>query len=425
MSNQTQRTIWFLNHYAGNLTLGMEYRHYYLARYLKRIGYNVAIISGSFHHLSTHRPDVKNHIAFKVYDDIEFAFIKTRPYKGNGVQRLLGMIDYTRGVNKYLPKLQDKFGSPDIVIGSSPHPFVHYNLQRIKKQYLCPVFFEVRDLWPQMLIELGFLHKYHPLSLFFYYLEHQAYKKSDRTISLWNTADEYMFKHGLKPNKYIYLPNGIDIDESNAIKFNLDHPLCQKVLELQKQGKFIVGYGGSHGHANAIMAVVDACVYLKSKNQNDVVFICVGDGPEKEKFIQYAQNNSVLNDNLYFYDYVTKDVVLGFYKLINVTYIGLVDLPLFKYGPTPNKLMDYFSMAKPIIYAIKSRFDPVKTANAGLSIKPCGTELANAIVSMKSLTSDELAQMGMNGRLYAERELSFDALARELSSHIEAVLSQK
>ena len=408
------KTIWILNHYAGNLALGMEYRHFYLARHLQRMGYRVGIIAGSFHHLSTQSPVVDDDCSVQEYDGIPYVFLKTRPYKGNGMARLLGMIDYLAGVYRHLPKIEQSLGRADIAIGSSPHPFVHFALQKIKRAFNIPVFFEVRDLWPQMLIELGSLGKWHPLSLFFYWVERQAHRKSDKTLSLWHSADEYMFAHGLPHDRYLYLPNGIELDEEKNLKPDDNHPLILDVQRLKAQGKFIVGYGGSHGHANALDCVIDACQRLGNEN---VVFICVGDGPERQKLIDRTKTLGL--SNLIFYPYVSKSVVLSFYRLIDVCYIGLIDLPLFKYGPTPNKLMDYFAMAKPIIFAINSRFDPVGQSHSGISIPPEGNALAQAILDMRQKKPDELVTMGKNGRAYAERELSFEALARKLARAID------
>ncbi len=412
-----QKTLWILNHYAGNLELGMEYRHFYLARHLKKLGWRVGIISGSFHHLYTTPPKVDGDLAVAEFDGIPYVFLKTRAYKGNGVSRLLGMLDYLFGIFRHLSDLEQILGRPDIALGSTPHPFVHFALQAIKKKFKVPVFFEVRDLWPQMLVELGSIGKYHPLSLFFYWLEREAFAKSDKTVSLWHSADEYMFAHGLSRDRYIYLPNGIELDEEKTLTPDNDHPLVSQVRKLKSEGVFVAGYGGSHGHANALDCVIGACERLKNEK---IVFFCVGDGPERERLMAEAQKREL--KNLHFHPYVSKSVILPFYRELDAAYIGLIDLPLFKYGPTPNKLMDYFSMGKPVIFAINSRFDPVREANAGISIRPKADELANALLEMKKKSMTEREAMGKNGRRYAERELSFEALALRLSGHMDEAI---
>ena len=136
-----------------------------------------------------------------------------------------------------------------------------------------------------------------------------------------------------------------------------NHPLLSALDKAKAEGKFIIGYGGSHGHANPLDQVIDACLELKERNITNVVVIMVGDGPNKEKAVNRARELSLTN--LIWQDPVSKDVIMAFYKKLDVAFIGLKDLPLFKYGPTPNKLMDYLAASKPIIYAINSSFDPV------------------------------------------------------------------
>ncbi len=46
--------IWIINEYAGSPYYGMEFRHYYLAKELIKLGYNVTIISATYSHLFSH-----------------------------------------------------------------------------------------------------------------------------------------------------------------------------------------------------------------------------------------------------------------------------------------------------------------------------------------------------------------------------------
>ena len=127
--------------------------------------------------------------------------------------------------------------------------------------------------------------------------------------------------------------------------------------------------------------------------------------------------------NLIWHDSVSKDVIMAFYKKLDVAFIGLRDLPLFKYGPTPNKFMDYLAAGKPIIYAINSSFDPVKEHNLGLSIRPeDGAALSDSIVIMSRLGRSVLSEMGARSRSYAEKSHSYKELASQLDRIIKEIL---
>lgn len=408
--------IWIINHYAGNLVYGMEYRHFFLARHLTRLGHRPRIISSSFHHLFTKPPEVSGRLTFEAHEGVPFCFIKVPEYKGNGLDRLINTLSFSWRLNRNLKALEKEFGKPDVVLGSSPHPFVQFNLEKIKKVYGAKTLFEVRDLWPQMLIELGSLSPGHPLARLFAWVEERAYRTSDRVVSLWHSANEYMFEHGLDADRYVYLPNGIELPEDGSeIAADYDHPLIEAVRARKAAGKFLVGYGGSHGYANPLQCIVDACDVLRGRGRDDIEFFMVGDGPMKAEIVTNAEALDL--PNLHFNGYVDKDVIMAFYNELDVAFMGLRDLPLFKYGPTPNKLMDYLAVGKPIIYAINSSFNPVRDVGAGLTIEPDSAEqLADAMVAMCETPAEELARMGAAGKQYALEELNFKSLAQKLAN---------
>ena len=423
--NTAALNIWIINHYAGNLKYGMEYRHFFLARHLHRAGHRPIIISSSFHHLFTNLPQISGRLTFEIFEGIPFSFIKVPSYRGNGFRRLLNIISFSLKLNRYYKVIEKRFHRPDVALCSTPHPFVYFNLAKLRKIYNIPVIYEVRDLWPQMLIELGFISHLNPISHLFYWIERRAYKESDRVISLWHSADKYMLKHGLEHDRYAYLPNGTDVFyEEEFLEGDQSHPLLQMVQQRHKAGKFVIGYAGSHGFANPLECIAKACVILKKRNIHDVEFLLVGDGPLKENIISTAKNLNL--DNLHFYKYVDKSVIMAFYRILDVAFIGLKDLPLFRYGPTPNKLMDYLAAGKPIIYAINSSFDPVKEAGAGVSISADDAEqLVEAILTLKSKPAEELEAMGVAGRKYVESELSYRVLADRLSELFVECIAEK
>jgi hypothetical protein len=408
--------LWIFNHYSGNLKQGMEYRHFFLARHLAKLGHRVSIIASTYSHLFSSPPKTKGLVTYEKIDGVEFVWLKSPKYKINGAKRLLNMLSYS--VLAQVTDLEKRLGSPDAVMGSSPHPFALMNTLSLSKRFNAVSLVEIRDLWPLMLVELGSMKASHPLARVFQAIENKAFKKADRVISLWHSADDYMLQNGVSKDRYRYLPNGIELDDS---VFSGEHSLLIALDEAKTEGKFIVGYGGSHGHANPLDQVIDACLDLKNRGVTDVIFFMVGDGPDKEKAVARALELSLTN--LIWHDSVSKDVIMAVYKKLDVAFIGLRDLPLFKYGPTPNKLMDYLAAGKPIIYAINSSFDPVKEHDLGISIRPeDGAALADSIVTMSRLDGSTLSEMGMRSRGYAEISHSYKELANQLDRIIEEIL---
>ena len=400
--------LWMLNHYAGNLQQGMEYRHFFLARHLRAMGHRVSLVSATYSHLYSKPPETSQFVTYREVDGVECVWLRTPRYEGNGAMRLANMLCYSALART--ARLDRRIGVPDIVFGSSPHPFAMLDALALARRFAVPSLVEIRDLWPLMLVELGSMKPGHPLARLFQRMESKAFRQADRVISLWHSADEYMLEHGVDAERYRYLPNGIELGEA---VFDGEHPLLAAVDAQKDAGRYVVGYGGSHGHANPLSQVIDACKALKDRGQDDVAFFMVGDGPDKAA--ARIRSEELGLTNLHWFDPVSKDVIMAFYQRLDTAYIGLRDLPLFKYGPTPNKLMDYLAAAKPIIYAIRSSFDPVADHELGRSIEPDdGDSLAEAILDLKSQPLDARNAMGARARHFAETQHSYSALSNRL-----------
>ena len=50
--------VLYINHYAGSLEMGMEFRPYYLSREWVKNGHNVRILAGDYSHLRKKNPFV-------------------------------------------------------------------------------------------------------------------------------------------------------------------------------------------------------------------------------------------------------------------------------------------------------------------------------------------------------------------------------
>ena len=153
--------ILLLNHYAGSPEMGMEFRPYYFAREWVKMGHSVKIVAGDFSHLRTKQPEVKRDFQKEIIDGIEYRWVKTGNYKGNGIQRALSMFRFVGKLFIHSSKIA-KVWKPDIVIASSTYPLDTYPAQRIAKKAKAKLIHEVHDMWPITPIEIGGMSKYHP-----------------------------------------------------------------------------------------------------------------------------------------------------------------------------------------------------------------------------------------------------------------------
>jgi len=149
------------------------------------------------------------------------------------------------------------------------------------------------------------------------------------------------------------------------------------------------------------------------KDNNEIIFLIVGDGSEKEDILKYKLHNEI--KNLVLVDPIPKKNVIPLLKeYSDVCFIGLMSQPLFRFGVSPNKMFDYLYSAKPIIQSIDSANDIVKEAKAGISVKPENPkEIADAILKLYKMPKSKRNELGQNGKVYVEKHHSYKQLAKQ------------
>jgi glycosyltransferase involved in cell wall biosynthesis len=204
--------IVIVNHYAGGPGFGMEFRPYYLAAEWKKAGHNVLIVAASYSHLRMRQPEVSSAVKREMVDGIDYLWIKVNSYTGNGLGRIWSIFSFTFKLYSQLGRLLKKF-SPDLIIASSTYPLDVIPLASISKKLKAKLCYEVHDLWPLSPMELGGYSKYHPFIMVMQFAENFAYRNSNLVVSILPKTLDHMVLHGLNPDKFCYIPNGIVVDE--------------------------------------------------------------------------------------------------------------------------------------------------------------------------------------------------------------------
>ncbi|MEA3384153.1 MAG: glycosyltransferase family 4 protein [Campylobacterota bacterium] len=384
------KNIWIINQYTGSPYYGMNYRSYYLAKEFVKQEYNVTIFAGSYSHLFTNIPKTNGLFTNEKIDDIDYVWVKTPKYKSSkSIGRVLNMLIFM--INLLFFNIF-KIKKPDVIIVSSLSLFPVLNAYIWSKIFKIEFIFEVRDIWPLSLIELGNFSKYHPLVLFLGWFEKFGYKKAKYVVSLLPNAKEHMVSRGMDEKKFRYIPNGINLDEVQNYE-----EISKELLSKVPKDKFIVGYVGTIGIANALEYFMQSANKLKENDR--IHFIIVGKGGEKQKLQEYCDFNNLTN--VTFIEPIPKIQVQGMLKYFDVCYIGLKKEKLFKFGVSPNKLFDYMYSSKPIIFAIETKESLVEISKSGISIKSEDSEaIKNAVLKLFNTENKKLDKMGICGHKY-------------------------
>jgi glycosyltransferase involved in cell wall biosynthesis len=397
------KVIWIVNHYAGSRVHGMEYRHYYLAQQFRRMDFRPIILCASFHHLLTKLPEERT----AEVDGVPYVWIKARRYERNDSRRVLNMMEFSARLA--LRSLRE-LPRPDVVIASSPHPFVAINGYRFARQYRAKFIFEVRDLWPLTILEVGGHSPRHPFVRAMAWAERLGYERCDHTVSLLGGAKDYMAAHGLDEGKFVYIPNGIDPQALHENVEPLPAEHGQVIQDLKKQGKLIILYSGSHGVVNALENIIEAARLLAEESR--VHFLLVGQGPQKESLQKRAQQADLRN--VTFLPPVARSQMAALTQAADLGYLGLQKKDLFRYGVSPNKLFEYMAAGLPILFAIDTIHDEVAEARCGFSIPPDDPQaLAGTLRRIARMPQEELRSLGERARQYVQRTHTYEVLAQQ------------
>jgi glycosyltransferase involved in cell wall biosynthesis len=386
----------------------MEVRPYYLAREWVRAGHSVLIVASSVSHVRAKNPKTVGKISFETIDNINYCWIRTPIYHGNNLGRAINIFTFISKLwmlGKHLAKQY----KPDLVVASSTYPLDIFPCRRIAKIAKSKLIYEVHDLWPLSLIELGGMPTYHPFILLLQWAENVAYREADHVISMLPNALEHMQYHGMKTEKFLYIPNGINASEWESEISSLPPEHAQCLIDLKRSERFTVGYTGAHGLANALDTLIDAA---KLVEEFPVSFVLVGQGPEKER-LKHKVDDLRLK-NIFFLPSVSKAAIPLLLRDIDCAYIGLKKESLFRFGVSPNKLMDYMMAAKPVISAIEAGNDLVAESGCGFSIPAENPmEISLAIQKMVQLTPSERELMGQRGHRYIKNHHDYQVLAKK------------
>ncbi len=387
------KNIWIINQYAGSSNHGMTFRSFFLAKeFIKR--HRVTIFSASFSHVMSNPPSVSKTYTEENINGVDYLWLKVPVYKqSKSLSRLISMFIFLYRLFFLSLKKRD---SPDVIIVSSTSPLPIWKAYFWAKRFNAKLIFEVRDIWPLSIMELGGFKKTNPFVVLLQITENFAYKVSDYVVSVLPKAFEHMKHHGLDLPRFKYIPNGIEI---------------KTIIKTDEVNKdvFKIGYAGTLGIANALKYLIHAAHLIKESN---IEIHLLGNGPEKETLKEIVKDKNI--SNVYFHDAIPKNNVGIFLSKMDALFIGWHFSKIYRFGISANKLFDYLASAKPIIHSVDAANDPVLEAKAGISVKPENPkEIADAILKLYKMPESKRNELGQNGRVYVEMYHSYEQLAKQ------------
>ena len=412
--------ILLVNHYAGSVHHGMEYRPYYLAREWVRAGHRVRVVAASHSHLRRLAPDLGGRDRLdQDIDGIHYTWLRTPPYAGNGAGRVRNMLGFVARLWREAPRLARTF-APQAVIASSTYPLDIWPAQRIARLAGASLVHEVHDLWPLSPIELGGHSRHHPFIMLLQAAEDHACRQADAIVSILPRVRAHLEGRGMAPHKLHVVPNGVDPaewpqgagpslpDAPGQAPDSLPLALSGLLARLRAEDRTIVGYAGSHGLANALNTLLDAAHLLRGR---PLSFVLVGAGPEKDHLRRQAHALGL--EHVHFAEPVPKRAIPALLVRFDIAFLGWRRQPLYRFGIAPNKLLDYMMAGCPVLHAVEAGNDPVAETGCGASVAPDDpAALADGLARLLAFDPATRRALGERGRRHVLEHLSYPVLAR-------------
>ncbi len=390
--------ILLINHYAGSPKLGMEYRPLYMAKSVKALGHKMFVLAADQSHLRHEQPCCGH----ETIDSIEHLWLRTKPYTGNGIGRVVNIFSFLLQAIKSAKHIL-KWSKPDVIVASSTYPLDNYLAHYLAKRCGAKVIYEVHDLWPLSPMEIGHISKWHPFMLLLQAAENYAYRRANNVISMLPNTLEHMLSHGLSKEKFHYIPNGIFLDKGEiGFDNSLPHEHIALLNKLETSNRTIVGYAGGHAQSNALHKLIDA-----AKKLPQLEFVLVGNGGEKQKL----QETAKLLNNVHFLPSLEKKQVPAFLERCDVLTLVWNDSPLYRFGVSPNKVFDYMLAKKPIVQLLNTKHEPVTLASAGFTVDKFDLYISK-LEDIALMSKEQRESIGTRGYQYVIDNHCYSQLAQ-------------
>ena len=267
------KILLFSQHYPPDIG-AQATRMQVLVKAVLNRGHEVTVITGE-----PNRYSIKGKNNFKRFEkhfNLEIYRIKTGEHKDIFWRRPLNYISYM--INSLICSFRLKQKRYDIVIVTSPPItgavtaflycfFKHTNLV-----------FEVRDLWPDTLVDLKVFRNKLIIN-FLKYIEMVLYRKAKLIVVVSEAFKIEIIDKGVSEDKIVTFSNGLDeefILQSVDIKTK---NIFREEYNIPKD-KTIVSYVGNVGISQNLEIIIKAA---KKVEDNNILFLMVGEGLEKRR----------------------------------------------------------------------------------------------------------------------------------------------
>jgi glycosyltransferase involved in cell wall biosynthesis len=371
-------------------------RSFFISKELIKNGHRVTMIAA--------KPEGQQEaVVKKQVEGIDVIYIRN-PYSNK-----MGIIQRAKSFFRFMWKATRvlfRQNNVDLVIATSTPLTVGVPALLYKKIKGVPYVFEVRDLWPEVPIQMGAL-KNPLLRKTALMLEKMIYKNAAHIVALSPGMKEGVLRVLGNDDKVSMIPN---MAKPDRFWRREPDPGLLKEFNLQEDSFMLIHFGAM-GIANGLDYIVDAAKLVQQQSDADIEFLFLGDGAVVDSLKQRITKEKV--ENVTFIPKKPMDVTSAIVNLCDVSLVTFLNLPILCTN-SPNKLFDSLSAGIPAVVNSNGwTRTMVEENHCGAYVNPENpTELAALIIRWKNNPA-ALDEMGKNARNLAETKYDKTILCKE------------
>lgn len=384
-------------------------RSYEFGRHLVGKGHRVTMITSGLANPEFPVPEGRRYGRHKI-DGIRVVSVAggyNDPHVGtalNGRRRMLKFYEFARVASHVAKELE----TPDVVFATHTPLTVGLAGISVSRHFHIPFVFEVRDLWPEALVNVGALTN--PAAIWWLgRMARKIYRQADRIVALSPGMKDGIVRTGICPLKVTVIPNSSDLD---LFRPDLDGSASRQRLGLGD--RFAAVYFGAMGLANGLDYVIEAGRILQERKQDHIVLVLHGGGGKRDELAALARQYNLRN-------VVFSDLVPDKEEVARIVAGCDVCMTIYRAAKeqtwSPNKMFDALAAGRPVVINVGGWLgQTIEKNGCGRSLAPDRPEaLADALVAL-SQDPALCQEMGRNARALAEREFGRNLLATRLEN---------
>jgi colanic acid biosynthesis glycosyl transferase WcaI len=333
-------------------------------------------------------------------------------HSSSALKRILNFVSFAVSATLLGPWLMRR---TDVIHVIHPPVTVALPAWLLSRLWHVPFTYEIQDMWPETLQATGMLNNRRALAAVAQFAR-WVYRRAALIRVISPGFRDNLISKGVPPDKIQVISNWVDIDFYRPVEPDL--ALAQQV---GLASRFNIMYAGTIGLAQGLESILDAAGLVQELPE--IQFVFVGDGIDLPRLKSLADERRLTN--VKFLGRYPVEAMPALYAWANALLIHLRDDPLFRIT-IPHKTFTYLASGRPILAAVEGDVATiVKSAGAGLTCPPSDPPaLADIVRQLYSMTADERAVLGQNGRQIACEQYSREYLVGQIAQMLTTAVAR-